>query len=374
MKFNKILFLFVISIFFLLNGNSYGKELLYINNTIYISTDNNSFYNPFTERIYFNISGKFIGEANEDSNIIFQNNKKYELLHNIVIHNNKVFISLDDYRKFWSFNKKITKFSIIDLYDKGTSTCFVIPQFNRFSYLKKYSNRKSKITIVIDPGHGGEDSGAVGPHCLKEKDVVFSIAGKLADIFAEKTNYNIYLSRYEDYYITLENRSQLSNKLSADIFISIHANAAPRTAAEGVETFYFSNHTSDNEAKFAANLENKWAESTGEIKKNKTVNSIVSDMLQTRVSNESAKLANIIQKNIIDITSEFNRGTKRANFWVLKGTKMPAILIETGFISNEDEEEKLSSPKYQNKIAEGIFKGIMKFINTEKIKGEYNAK
>ncbi|MDH4227559.1 MAG: N-acetylmuramoyl-L-alanine amidase [Deltaproteobacteria bacterium] len=219
-------------------------------------------------------------------------------------------------------------------------------------------------TIVIDPGHGGDDVGAVGPGGTKEKLVTLKVASALKDeIERAMPGVKVVLTRTNDSTLTLEDRTNLANEKRADIFISIHANAAKRKDASGVETFFLSLDSSDDDARMTAAYENnvlsvdenKYGDDTDNLK------SILWDMVQAEAHKESSLLAEIIQARVVDTLGSGNRGIKQAPFHVLFGATMPAILVEVGFISNPKEEKLLSDRDHIAKIALALASGITDF-------------
>jgi len=217
--------------------------------------------------------------------------------------------------------------------------------------------------IVIDPGHGGRDFGASG--YLKgvyEKDVVLKIAKELAKKIRKELQCEVFLTRTRDRYLTLEERTAIANTKNADLFISIHTNAARSRRAFGIET-YFLNLATDDESILVAAREN--ATSTKNISDLQT---ILSDLMQNAKINESSRLAGHVQTALCNCLKKNkysrinNKGVKQAPFYVLLGAQMPAILIETSFISNPKECKRLINSKYQERLCEAIVDGIKKYI------------
>jgi N-acetylmuramoyl-L-alanine amidase len=216
--------------------------------------------------------------------------------------------------------------------------------------------------IVIDPGHGGKDYGA--PGYLKgvhEKKIVLAIAKKLAEKVKRDLGCEAILTREGDKYLTLEERTAIANTKQGDLFVSIHANASRNKRAFGIET-YFLNLTTDDESITVAARENATSE-----KNISELQTILNDLLQNAKINESSRLATYVQKELCQkMETKYNRiknkGVKRAPFYVLIGAQMPAILIETSFISNKTECKRLTDPKYQNTLCDGIVNGIRKYI------------
>ena len=227
-----------------------------------------------------------------------------------------------------------------------------------------------KRRIVLDPGHGGHDPGAVGPKNLYEKDVVLDIALKLKKVLMEDPFNEVFLTRERDIFIPLEERTAMANKKNADLFLSIHANASPRREAKGIET-YLLNWTDDEEAIRVAARENAIS-----LKKMRAMNRqvdivdvIKSDLIRENKRDESIKLANYIQRSLIsnldsDTKLVLNLGVKQALFYVLFGAKMPSVLVEVSFISNPEEERLLSNDAYRTEIAKGIAKGLNTYLTS----------
>jgi N-acetylmuramoyl-L-alanine amidase len=216
------------------------------------------------------------------------------------------------------------------------------------------------LRIVIDPGHGGKDPGAIGPHGEKEKDITLSVSKELATRLRE-TGYQVFLTRKDDTFIPLEERSIFANKKKAGLFISVHVNANEKESLRGVET-YFLNLTTDASALKVADRENAVAS-----KSMSDLQFIIKDLTLNARINESSRLATSIQKSIISSLEKSgylnnDHGVKQAPFYVLVGAQMPSILIETGFITNIAESKLLQRKLYQNSIVNGIISGINLFI------------
>jgi N-acetylmuramoyl-L-alanine amidase len=217
--------------------------------------------------------------------------------------------------------------------------------------------------IVIDPGHGGKDYGA--PGYLKgvhEKQVVMEIAKRLAGKIQKELRLETVMTRSRDTYLTLEERTARANTENADLFISIHTNAARDRRAYGVET-YFLNLATDASAIQVAARENATS-----AKNISDLESILNDLMQNAKINESSRLATRVQQNIVQsLRKKYNRikdkGVKQAPFYVLMGAQMPSILVETSFISNSRECKRLKDPRFQEQLCDGIINGIRAYIN-----------
>ena len=217
--------------------------------------------------------------------------------------------------------------------------------------------------IVIDPGHGGKDYGA--PGYLKgvhEKQIVLQIAKQLAVKLKNELHYEILLTRSNDHYLTLEERTAFANTKNADLFISIHTNASRNQRAFGIST-YFLNLADDDESKRVAAMEN--ATSTNNIS---DLEKILFSLMHYSKINESSRLAATVQDTLTihldrkGYSQIKSKGVKQAPFYVLLGAQMPSILVETSFISNPRECKRLINPKYQDRLCEGIVLGVKKYI------------
>jgi N-acetylmuramoyl-L-alanine amidase len=217
--------------------------------------------------------------------------------------------------------------------------------------------------IVIDPGHGGRDYGA--PGYLKgvhEKHVTLQIARRLAKLIRKELKCEVVLTRNSDRFLTLEERTAIANTKNADLFISIHTNSHKDRRAYGIET-YFLNLATDDDAIRVAAMEN--ATSTKNISDLQT---ILHDLMQNAKINESSRLAGNVQVSVVNHLKRKrwrrikDKGVKQAPFYVLLGAQMPAILVETGFISNPRECKRLVDSQYQKRLCEAIVIGIKKYI------------
>ena len=216
--------------------------------------------------------------------------------------------------------------------------------------------------IVIDPGHGGRDYGA--PGYLKgvhEKNVVLKIGKRLAKKIRDQLGCEVFMTRSTDRNLTLEERTAIANTKNADLFISIHTNAARDRRAVGIETFFL-NLATDDDAILVAAREN--ATSTKNIS---DLQAILSDLMQNAKINESSRLAVHVQRSMVNHMKKYysrikSKGVKQAPFYVLLGAQMPAILIETSFISNSTECKRLISSTYQDRMCDAIVRGVREYI------------
>jgi len=216
--------------------------------------------------------------------------------------------------------------------------------------------------IVIDPGHGGRDYGAPGYYKgVHEKKIVLALAKKLSKKIRSQLSCEVVLTRETDKYLTLEERTAIANTRNADLFISIHTNSARDRRAYGFETFFL-NLATDDEAIRVAAFENATSE-----KNISDLQTILTDLMQNAKINESSRLATHVQGEMFrHMKRSYNKikskGVKQAPFYVLLGAQMPAILIETSFISNPRECKRLTDSQYQDRLCEGIVRGIRAYI------------
>ncbi|HBG05786.1 MAG: N-acetylmuramoyl-L-alanine amidase [Geobacteraceae bacterium GWC2_58_44] len=219
--------------------------------------------------------------------------------------------------------------------------------------------------IVIDPGHGGHDPGAVSPSGTKEKDIVLQIGLNLAQKIQEELGIDALLTRSTDVFIELQERTAIANKVGADLFVSIHANASLNRAANGIETYYLNLAKTEKAAQLAAK------ENGTTLEKVSLLQAVLFDLMANYKLNDSAHLADEVQKSLhkkaqTGYPSVKNLGVKQGPFYVLVGATMPSILVETAFLSHDKDEQKLKDPAYQDLTAEGILAGIRGYISSLK--------
>ena len=216
--------------------------------------------------------------------------------------------------------------------------------------------------IVVDAGHGGHDTGTVGPNGLMEKDLVLDVALKLGKLLETKLGAEVVYTRDDDTFIPLETRTAIANQEQADMFISIHANSSSDTSARGVETYYL-NFTTSRDALEVAARENAVSE-----KSIHELQDLVKKIALKEKIEESREFAADVQRSLyVGLNSRNpgvrNRGVKKAPFVVLIGANMPSILAEISFLSNPGDERKLKTSEYRQRIAESLYKGINKYVS-----------
>jgi N-acetylmuramoyl-L-alanine amidase len=216
--------------------------------------------------------------------------------------------------------------------------------------------------IVIDPGHGGADVGAVGRGGTLEKDINLSVSKALADELNAAGRYEVHLTREGDQFVSLQDRAEFANKLKADLFISVHSNAALASSSNGFEIYFLSERASDEGAAAVARRENASMELEGPADK---VQAKLAQMLwslaKTQDLNESSELAALVHGHAQKELEVPARGVKQAGFYVLKWAKMPAVLVESAFITNPKEEKLLRSARYQDKVVSAVVAGIREY-------------
>ena len=236
---------------------------------------------------------------------------------------------------------------------------------SREAPLKHPTDIARLVTIVLDPGHGGEDPGAVGRGGNHEKDVTLSIARRLKTLIDAEQNMRTLLTRDGDYFIPLQQRVQKARRVQADLFVSIHADAFIKPTARGSSVFVLSeNGASSSAARWLAQRENA-ADLIGGVNlgvKDPYLARTLLDLSQTATSNDSLKLGKAVLGEIGGINTLHKGRVEQAGFAVLKAPDIPSILVETAFISNPEEEMKLADEAYQDKLAEAMLRGIKQYF------------
>ena len=214
--------------------------------------------------------------------------------------------------------------------------------------------------VMLDPGHGGKDPGAAGPSGVKEKEVVLDIAKRLKALL-EEYGLKVMMTRREDAFISLSERTELTSKSDADLFVSIHANSNPVRRTQGMEAYYVKtkdkkdldeDQRRDNEKAFVHKLN---------ANSSSVLTGIVADMMYTLKTAESARLAETIVREGSRYVETPNRGVRTCRFFVVRNTLIPAVLVEVGFLTNRQEERKLHSSSYRQKLAEAIARSILNY-------------
>ncbi|MDA8133720.1 MAG: N-acetylmuramoyl-L-alanine amidase [Desulfobacteraceae bacterium] len=339
---------------------------------------------PF-QRLYVDVEqtrlGKGIAEHTPiNDNLLIQARAGQYLPHTV-----RVVVDIKSFENYKVFSLKDPFRIVIDVWGKGSnggppiSTPSEVAESDKPEPEKKATGlttdnlQSSNITrqfalgvrkIIIDPGHGGSDPGAPGYYPNQwEKDLVLKMAKRLANILKDRLKCTVLLTRTEDKKLTLEERTAIANTKRADLFISLHCNAAKNKNLKGIET-YFLNLATDSQAIAVAARENATSE-----KNISDLDYILSDLMKNAKIEESTRLANIVHQNFVKgmkakYSDIADLGVKQAPFYVLLGARMPSILIETSFISHKIEGKRLMEDSYQKAVCESIADGIEKYIDT----------
>lgn len=221
--------------------------------------------------------------------------------------------------------------------------------------------------VVLDPGHGATEDGAIGPSGLKEKDLALDMARRLAAIL-KADGFEVVLTREGDDGPTLDQRAEIANVQRADVFLSLHANASRSSKARGAETYFLSRDATDDAARTVAALENDAAGVSGDPaagvaggEGDAAIPLILWDMAQTIYLEQSSQLAEIVQRELNGALGITDRGVRQAPFRVLVGATMPAVLVELGFLTNPDEEKRLADGEYRRKLSEALAAALKQY-------------
>jgi len=224
----------------------------------------------------------------------------------------------------------------------------------------------SKTIVVLDPGHGGVEMGAVGPSGLKEKDITLDLARRLRQELQTDRSISVVLTRDEDRLVGLDERTAIANHNRADLFVSIHLNASRRTRARGAETYFLAADATDDSARTTAALENRShgveKDSLSGGRDAEGLDLVLWDLAQNQYLAESSLLGERMQRHLNEVTGTRDRGVKQAPFRVLMGATMPAILVEVGFISNSDEEARFKTLSYRNQVVAGMAAAVQEYL------------
>jgi N-acetylmuramoyl-L-alanine amidase len=218
--------------------------------------------------------------------------------------------------------------------------------------------------VVLDPGHGGHDTGTIGPQGLREKDLVLDVAQRLGRLIQEKMGSEVIYTRSDDTFVPLERRTEIANEAKADLFLSIHANSSALRSAAGVETFYL-NFTTSKSALDLAARENAGSQMTVYELQDLLQKIALKDKVE-----ESREFASRVQAALYNLSARStdarskDRGVKKAPFVVLIGASMPSVLAEIGFISNAHEESIMRREDYRQRTAEALYKGLSGYASS----------
>ena len=338
-----------------------NKNLISINDFIEI-TNSKNFINDKTEKIIFYIDDKKIKLTNQIPFIMIDDNL-YQLSSNVIKSNNNYYVPAESF------------FSIVNNLSNTVSITLNTSEIN-FSKLNDISKKTIKVdlrsekekwefkTIVIDAGHGGKDPGAVGYRGTKEKDIALDVAKRLEKKLAKNMKVKIVMTRDEDIFLRLSERTKIANESNGSLFISIHTNAAEDRRASGFETFLIGQNKNEAAVRVAAR-ENAVLELEGSTGKKLTDEDLIkATIAQSAFASKSEQFASLVQKEIKKRVQSKDRGVKQAGFYVLMGASMPNVLVELGFISNPSEEKKLRSPQYRDQLATAIYRAVEQYQKT----------
>ncbi|KAA0950588.1 AMIN domain-containing protein [Pseudomonas sp. ANT_H14] len=238
---------------------------------------------------------------------------------------------------------------------------------------------KRDIIVVVDPGHGGKDPGAIGSKGEREKDVVLSIAQLLAKRLKREKGFDVKLVRNDDFFVPLRKRVEIARKHNADMFISVHADAAPRLSASGASVYALSEGGATSAtARFLAQRENGvdllGATSLLSLKdKDPMLAGVILDMSMNATIAASLQLGSTVLCSLAGITTLHKKRVEQAGFAVLKSPDVPSILAETGFISNPRDSQRLVTPRHQQAVADGLFEGLQRYFQKNPPVNSYMA-
>lgn len=338
-----------------------NKNLISINDFIEI-TNSKNFINDKTEKIIFYIDDIKIKLTNQIPFIMIDDNL-YQLSSNVIKSNNNYYVPAESF------------FSIVNNLSNTISITLNTNEIN-FTKLTEISKKTIKVdlrsekekwefkTIVIDAGHGGKDPGAVGYRGTKEKDIALDVAKRLEKKLAKNMKVKIVMTRDEDIFLRLSERTKIANESNGSLFISIHTNAAEDRRASGFETFLIGQSKNEAAVRVAAR-ENAVLELEGSTGKKLTDEDLIkATIAQSAFASKSEQFASLVQKEIKKRVQSKDRGVKQAGFYVLMGASMPNVLVELGFISNPSEEKKLRSPQYRDQLATAIYRAVEQYQKT----------
>jgi N-acetylmuramoyl-L-alanine amidase len=224
------------------------------------------------------------------------------------------------------------------------------------------------VKLILDPGHGGKDAGAVGRSGLTEKVITLDIAKRARRLLQQLTErrYRAVLTRDRDTFVPLEERTALANNAEGDLFISIHANAAKSRSLRGIETYFLNSASTERERRVAAR------ENNTTLRRMSDLEFILNDLILSSKLKGSKLLAGIVQDKLIGgVRKRYrkvrNLGVKRGPFYVLLGARMPSVLVETAFLTNKEEERRLRSPSYRQLVARALVRGILGYSERVKL-------
>jgi N-acetylmuramoyl-L-alanine amidase len=228
------------------------------------------------------------------------------------------------------------------------------------------SQKKSEVIIVLDPGHGGKDLGAEGVGGILEKDIVLAVAKEMRSVLQNTYKMRVYLTREDDRFVPLRERTEFANEIGATMFVSLHANATKRGSASGIEVYYLDN-TGDKASRRLAEEENK---SLLLEEEQSDLSFILSDLIQNAKLEDSITLANRFERETMRyVRSKYpgvsSLGVKKAPFYVLVGAHMPCILMELFFVDNKGDAKLLANPTFRRDLAVGLSQAVSRYVQED---------
>ena len=339
-----------------------NKKLFSVNDFIEI-TNSRKFINNKTQKAIFYVDNKKVKISNEITFIEIEENL-FQLSTKVIKENGHYYIHTESF------------FGIIQNLSNSSSVQYRNNEIRFISISEDKKTVKTAIdlrsekekwefkTIVIDAGHGGKDPGAVGYRGTKEKDIALDVAKRLEKKLSKNMNVKIIMTRDEDVFLRLSERTKIANESNGNLFISIHTNAAEDRRASGFETFLIGPNKNEAAVRVAAR-ENAVLELEGTSGKKLTNEDLIqATIAQSAFASKSEQFASMVQKEIKKRVQSRDRGVKQAGFYVLMGASMPNVLVELGFISNPSEEKKLRSPQYRDQLATAIYRAVEQYQKT----------
>ena len=325
------------------------------------STGSEPYINEKTEKIVFYLDNKKIKITSGITFLLIDDNI-YQLSSKVVRQNNEYFVHIDSFINI--VNSSLQNLSIISNSSEIIISSTVKTKNVAIKNIDIEKNKWKFSTIIIDPGHGGKDPGAVGYRGTLEKDIALDVAKRLEKKISKNMKVKTVLTRDEDIFLKLGERTRIANENNGSLFISIHANAATDRRASGFETFLIGPNKNEAAVRVAAR-ENSVLELEGVAGKKLTNEDLIqATIAQSAFASKSEKFAALVQEEIGKRVQGKNRGVKQAGFYVLMGASMPNVLVELGFISNLAEEKKLRSSQYREVLATAIFRALEKYEKT----------
>ena len=353
------------------NNNFLGKADVLKKTQYYLSVNDfgriigsGSFVNSKTEKIVIYIDNLKIKLSNNIAFIIIDD-KAYQMGSKLIKSKDEYYVPIDDFFNILSIHGSDNH--SIDYTTMSIALNYKIKNIEKpvtTVDLTKEKNKWEFNTIIIDPGHGGKDPGSIGYKGTKEKDITLDVAKRLAKKIQKNLKVKTILTRDEDVWMRLQDRTRLANDKNGRLFISIHANSVEDRRASGFETYMIGTNKNAAAVRTAAR-ENAVLDLEGTNSAKLTDEDLITaTMAQSGFAKQSEQFAALVQEEMNKRVQSKNRGVKQAGFYVLMGASMPNVLIELGFLSNPNEEKKLNSSSYRDMLATSIYYAILKYQKT----------